>query len=71
VAVTSKGEKEWGWGYRKGAYTLSGEELVPGLDLRKSGIPLSPATRGELDVDPTSVEFGLVQAQGGLQRGPR
>jgi len=56
---------------KRGAYTLRRELLIAGFDLRQSGVSLPTASRGELDVDPSTVEFGLVQAQAGLQRGPR
>jgi hypothetical protein len=52
----------------KEAYTLRREELVPGLDLRQSVISLPTAARGELDVDPSAIEFRLVHAEGSLQR---
>ena len=56
---------------KRGAYALRCELLISSFDLRQSGVSLPTASRGELDVDPSAVEFGLVQAQGGLQRGPR
>ena len=56
---------------KRGAYTLRCELLISSFDLRQSGVSLPAASRGELDVDPSAVEFGLVQAQGGLQRRAR